>query len=56
MSSEAISSANREMLGLACQDHKYGLRLTYYFLHNEKPFFLHHESILVQALGFHVLD
>ena len=54
--SEAISLANREMSGLVRQDHKYDLRSIRYFLRNERPFFLHRESILVQALGFHVLD
>ena len=36
-------------------DHKYDLRSIRWFLLNEKPFFFHCKSILIQALGFHVL-
>ena len=37
------------------QYHKYNLKLIRQFLHNEKHYFLHDQSILIQALGLHVL-
>ena len=58
-----LQSAKREMQGLVHarhraeqQDHKYNLQAIRQFLCNNKHFFLHRESILIQALGFHVLD
>ena len=63
MPSEAISSANHEMLALVHRDtgqFSKTINTTWgqyaKFLHNEKPFFLHRESILIQELGFRVLD
>ena len=58
---EAISSANREMLGLVHQDIGQNCktinmtRSQYASLCNEKPFFLNLEPILIQVLGFHLL-
>ena len=38
------------------EDHKHKSKSIHYFPCNKKPFFLHRESILIQALGFHLLD
>ena len=48
------ASANREMSELVRQDRSTTPGRYAFFLRNEKPFFLHRESIL--ALRFRVLD